>query len=184
MNAFSHYDALIPGLTYEYLKDKVNINELQIFRDDFDELKIIYQDLFEISSTALAYIGAFVNLSFRDSPDKWSKKWKGGNTRGIKRILEDRASEREFIVDEMPYLKALYDEIDRHTRNDIGHFKIYYDFKSGMLIDEKGNQENIRLFLYDLLGAVRVTFSLISFTAFVNMEYDDYMDYINRGGDG
>jgi len=157
---FSKFDALVPALAYEHFTKEwaKRLDDFQIFRDDFDELKSLYVDVFELASRSLVYTGGISNLANRGSVTQWLD----GKHRELTPFLKARAVDREFVLNELPRLKALYDSIKRHTRNDIGHFKMYYDFATCCLIDEKGGKENFILFLQDFLCAVRLTAYLVT----------------------
>lgn len=150
VSAFQKADALCPAIAYEHMPS-IDVAEFKIFRDDLDVLKSLYVDLFELASRGLVYLGAAANLERRGDPEKWSN----GKTTKIDKMLSARAVDREFIAAEFPACCQLYAGLNRHTRNDFGHCKVHYDFASGCLVDEDGNEETFLLFLVDLLGAVR-----------------------------
>jgi hypothetical protein len=178
LRCFDAFDAVIPPMTFEMFSTEWQgrVDEFRLFRDDFDRLKAIYVDAFELSSRALAYVGTVVNLAKRGDCRKWSnagsKGWAKGEKRSVKDVLKMKAFERQFILSELPAASALYDAVDRHTRNDIGHYNVYYDFKSGCLIDEQGTQENFLLFLRDYLGVVRATSYLMSIVGSITYCYE------------
>lgn len=155
LKCFEKCDALLPPLAFEYFSPAYNSrwSEFRIFRDDFEDLKVLYVDVFELASRGLAYLGAFLNITRRNDP----RIWADGKKRTIQKALGLQAFEREFVLDETPRLKALYEHIRRQVRNDIGHYHLYHDVATGNLVDEEGQATNFLLFLTDFLGAVRVT---------------------------
>ena len=58
---------------------------------------------------------------------------------------------------DFPVAKNLYDAMKRHTRNDIGHRLVRYDFATGLLAYDDGKTESYLAFLGDYLQAVRLT---------------------------
>ncbi|HEV8359833.1 MAG TPA: hypothetical protein VGR28_05180, partial [Candidatus Thermoplasmatota archaeon] len=165
--AFDRYDSFFPALAYERFmpRSKADLQRFRINRDDFDELKVTYVDIFEITSRALAYIGAIANHVRRGSEETWVD----GQTRSLDSVLKMTSFQREFVLQEFPGLRTLYDEIDRSTRNDFGHFKVRYDFSRGVLVNEQGVEENFLLFLVDVLGAARVSEASMRLLEYVNL---------------
>jgi hypothetical protein len=152
-------EALMPAMAWEMVDEsQVDINDYLVMRDDFDRLKSTYQDIFELGSRSLAYIGSILNLVARGDPREFSN----GKRCSLTRALRTTANNREFILDEMPNAKAFYEQIDRHTRNDIGHHLVSFDFATQTLIDNRGDRTNYLRFLEDFLGAVRFTAYLLA----------------------
>jgi hypothetical protein len=159
VTALGLVEALMPAMAWEMVDEStVDIDDYLVMRDDFDRLKSTYQDIFELGSRSLAYVGSIVNLVLRGDPRELSN----GMRVSLKKALETKAKNREFILDELPQAKALYEQIDRHTRNDIGHHLVSFDFATQTLIDSKGNRTNYLRFLEDFLGAVRFTAYLLA----------------------
>lgn len=160
LKSFEKSDALLPPLAFEYFAPAYSSrwSDFRIFRDDFEDLKVLYVDIFELASRGLAYLGVFLNLTRRNDP--WT--WADGKNRTIQKALGLTAIEREFVLDETPRLKTLYGNIRRHVRNDIGHYHLYHDVAMGDLVDEEGRRTNFLRFLTDFLGAVRVTGSVMA----------------------
>jgi hypothetical protein len=158
VTALSLVETLMPAMAWEQVdEDKYEVEDYLVMRDDFDQLKGVYQDLFELGSRSLAYVGSILNLVVRDDPRQFSN----GKRCSLTRVLRTTANNREFILDELPQAKPLYDQIDRHTRNDIGHRLVSFDFATQTLIDDKGRQTNYLLFLEDFLQAVRFSSYLL-----------------------
>jgi len=169
-SCLARFDPLVVGLAYEHLTDaaKAHIEEFQVFRDDFDELKPLYVDAFELASRGLAYAGAINNLAVRGD----SSQWPDGKTRSLQAVLDMTAHQREFIAGDLGAAALLYAGINRNTRNDIGHRSVHYDFVTGCLVYDRWHGENFILFLDDYLGAVRATFYLTWLTAAASADTD------------
>jgi hypothetical protein len=158
VNALSLVETLMPAMAWEQVDEKkYKVDDYLVMRDDFDQLKGVYQDLFELGSRSLAYVGSILNLVVRGDPRQFSN----GKRCSLTKALRATANQREFILDELPQAKLLYDQIDRHTRNDIGHRLVSFDFATQTLVDDKGRQTNYLLFLEDFLGAVRFSSYLL-----------------------
>lgn len=162
-------DALLPGLAWEHLTvtPRPSEDEFRIVRDDFNELRSLYVDIFEVASRTLAYVGAVVNLSRRKAPTAWSSK----STAEIRGMLGRKASEREFILDDLPMGRQFYDGLKRHSRNEFGHYNVEYDFSSGELVGKGGRRTNYLLFLVDYLAAARLTAYLLSVVEKLSLDY-------------
>ncbi len=178
ISCFEKVDAILPPLAYEYFTDesKAKWAEFRIFRDDFEELKVLYMDVFELASRCVPYVGLFANLLGRGNP--WL--WADGKSRSLKSAMRLKAADREFILDELPKAKLLYQGISRKTRNKIGHYKVEHDIETGSLVDERGERTNFLLFLSDFLGAVRMTAYLLLFTGAVTLDYERFSKHRSR----
>jgi hypothetical protein len=161
MDALDQVDALLPGLAWEHVsvEPAPDPDEFRIVRDDFDQLRARYVDIFELASRTLAYVGAIFNLARRGYPTAWSS----GSTAQVRTLLDRHASEREFILNELPAARVFYDAIRRHSRNAFGHYNVEYDFAAGELIDQRtGARTSFLLFLVDYLEAARMTAYLLT----------------------
>jgi hypothetical protein len=148
---FSKSDAFLPALIMENLKDpKPSVEEFSIFRDDFDELKSVFVEIFELQSKYLLIIGAVANLANRGTVESWGD----GQTRSFKKAMKLKAFDREFILNEYPEAKSLLSMSNR-LRNDFAHYNVRYDFPSGQLVNEKEERVHVLSFLGDVLNAVR-----------------------------
>ncbi len=151
-------EALFPAMWVETMSGRVGLDHYRVMRDDFAALKIRYQDIFELGSRTVAFLARFANIARRDKVEHHS----GGKTRSLEAALnKTSAFDREPWLVEFPDAKRLYDAVERHTRNDIGHALVRYDFEQGALLFEDGTVENYLEFLVDYLGAVRLTHYLV-----------------------
>jgi hypothetical protein len=170
MEVLEHADALLPGLAWEHIVDpKPDPSTFRIVRADFNELRGRYVEIFELASRSLAYVGAILNLVDRGDPTRWSN----GREVTVDRMLAKRAVQREFILDELPYAKALYDDVHRQSRNAFGHYAVEYDFSSGELVDRDGSRTSYVLFLVDYLAAARLTGYLLGVVEKLSLDVVD-----------
>ena len=159
MKALGQLEALIPALAWEHVElTNADVDDFQVMRDDFDELKAIYQDVFELGSRTLAFMGTILNVVHRGD----ARAWGNGERWTLETALRVRALDREFVLEELPHAREVFDAVDRHTRNQIGHRLIAFDFAAQSLVDGDGRTTNYLLFLVDYLGAVRLTNYLIA----------------------
>lgn len=83
-------------------------------------------------------------------------------TRSAKRAIDHTpAREREAWLVDFPSAKRLYDAVNRHTRNDIGHRLVRHDVAQGSLVYDDGATQNYLLFAVDYLQAVRLSHHLV-----------------------
>jgi hypothetical protein len=153
---FSAHDALLAPLFWECVDPahRQQVDDFQVMRDDFPEVAARYQEIFELTSRTLAYLGLLVNLRHRGDPTQWAD----GRRRTADQILNHTtARNREFIGDELPIAWHFIQGINRHTRNQIGHRLVGFDFRAQALVDDHGSRVNYLLFLEDYLEAVRIT---------------------------
>lgn len=156
--ALEDVEALLPAMWAERIEGVAELNDYRVMRDDFDSLKSRYVDVFELGSRSLAFMARVANIAIRGDVRLHSD----GVGRSLKKAVDGTpAKEREAWLDDFPNAKRLYDAIKRHTRNDIGHRLVRYDFESGSLVYEDGTNENYLLFLVDYLHAVGLTHYLL-----------------------
>ncbi|WP_405395093.1 hypothetical protein [Microbispora hainanensis] len=156
LNMLGAVDSLISALFAERMSitPGIDIDRYRVMRDDFDALKIRYQDAFEVASRTLAFTGRVANIAHRGDVREHADGIACSFNQALNRTT---AYKREPWLADFPVAKKLYDAMKRNTRNDIGHRLVRYDFESGTLKYEDGSAENYLLFLEDYLHAVRLT---------------------------
>lgn len=170
LRCYENFDAVLPALAFERMKPKVREHpeDFRISRDDFEVLKGIYVDVFELFSRSFGFLGLEANLSHRQDRHRWLD----ANTRTLAKFLRLRAVDREFVVKEFPAVNKLSDQVRRHTRNDIGHYSIWHDVSTGELVASDGQRTPFLLFLSDFLGACRLTPYLVAWVDSLTREED------------
>jgi hypothetical protein len=150
--------ALEPAMWADRIDDIGKVGEFQVMRDDFDLLKVRYQDMFELGSRSLALMSRAANIARRGDVSRHAD----GRTRSLKDALDHTtANHRESWLMDFPAAKVLYGAVGRNTRNDIGHRLVRYDIDQGALVYEDGTNENYLRFLVDYLQATRLTHYLV-----------------------
>ena len=142
----------------EAMAGKVGLDDYRVMRDDFDLIKIRYQDIFGVGSRSLAVVSRFANIARRGDV----RQHADGIGRSLKKAVNGtRAIDREPWLVDFPEATQLYLAVERNTRNDIGHTLVRYDFERGLLVYDDGATENYIEFLVDYLNAVRLTRYLV-----------------------
>jgi hypothetical protein len=152
LRVLSHFDAFIVGLLFNEMPDtlKAQIDDYRIFRDDYSVVKAFYQDLFELTSQLLIFLGAVINLSTRGTPWQYVTGVKSLNA-----FKKKPAFERFKILSELPKLSSLVGGVSRPMRNSIGHFSADYRPCTGQLQYDDGTAKNYIVFLGELFAAVK-----------------------------
>lgn len=151
-------DALLPGLAWDHIDGPVpSADGFRIARADFDQLRGRYVEAFELGSQMLTMIGAVANLDRRGDATRWAN----GETTGLRKMMEKRAYDREFILGEFEFAPTLYEAVNRQSRNDFGHYSVEFDFSTGELVNKSGRRTSFVLFLVDYLAAARLTWYLV-----------------------
>jgi hypothetical protein len=150
-------EPLIAGLCAEEMERAGRLDDHRVMRDDFDVLKSRYQDIFELGSRSLAFLARVANIARRGDVQLHVD----GKKRSLKEAIDATAGAREPWLADFPVAKQMYDAVERHTRNEIGHRSVRYDFERGVLVYHDGVEENYLLFLVDYLGAVRLSHYLL-----------------------
>lgn len=170
MRLFDVYDALIlPLATQSFSNDwRARLDEFRVYRDDFDLLKSIYQDIFESMNQLLLWIGLLVNIGKRGALNTWSN----GSNKTFRQAQRWRAIDREFIISELPNCETLLSEASRDLRNKIGHYSVHHDILSGRLIFGDGTSKSLITFHEDLLAAARLLSVLIGFCEKMTLDHE------------
>lgn len=150
-------EPLISALCAEQLEGTAGLMDYRVMRDDFDMLKARYQDVFELGSRSLVLMARVANVADRGD----ARLHVDGRNLTLKQALRLRAFDREAWLADFPSAKRMYDSVSRHTRNEIGHRAVRYDFDAGELVYDDGVRENYLLFLVDYLNAVRLCHYLL-----------------------
>jgi hypothetical protein len=161
-------DALFTGLAWERIPEgsDVSVADYRVARDDFNETRSRYVDIFELASRTLVFVGALVNLASRGSAESWCD----GSTKDLSTVWRFKAWQREFILTELPSLQKIYLRVHRASRNQFGHYALEYDFASGNLVDHDGSTTNYILFLVDYLAAARLSFVILTVVEDISLE--------------
>lgn len=169
LRLFSSYDALILPLATELLKPewRDRLDEFRVYRDDFDLLKGLYQDIYESMNQLLLWLGMLANLVNRGDTDKWFS----GGIASFKKARSWRAVDREFIITELSECKSLFDKASRSLRNEIGHFQVQYDVIQGDIVLSDGKRSSLLIYHEDLLAAARLLSVLITFSEKMTLDY-------------
>jgi hypothetical protein len=159
LRVLEHFDAFIVGLLYNEMPTalKAHIDDFRVFRDDFSVVKALYQDLFELTSQLLVFLGAVINLSARGAPWEYVT-----GVKSFDAFKKKTAFERFKILSEVPKLSGLVGGVSRPMRNSIGHFSADYQPCTGHLQYDNGTELNYIVFVGELFAAVKALwFTLI-----------------------
>lgn len=150
-------EPLICGLAAERLENAAGLGDYRVMRDDFDVLKGRYQDIFELGSRSLAFMSRVANIGRRAT----AADHVNGKRLSLSEAIRLKAVEREPWLADFPVAAQLYSAVKRHTRNEIGHRSVRYDFERGVLVYDDGAEQNYLLFLVDYLQVVRLSHYLL-----------------------
>jgi len=177
MRVLRNFDAFIAGLLIQEMPVplRARIDEFRIYRNDYDVVKSLYQDLFELVSQSLLFFGAVINLSTRGDP--WHYFNGISSYRGFKKA---KAFERFKILDETPRVAAVLGAVSRPMRNAIGHFSAEYEPCSGNIRYEDGSKLNYLAFLGEFFAAVRALWIILAIVEKLDLD----MCHLLRGSPG
>jgi hypothetical protein len=170
-------EPLISALFAEQIAHTADLADYRVMRDDFDALKGRYQDIFELGSRSLVFMAQVANIARRGD----GRHHVNGKNLSLEQALRTKAYLREPWLADFPMAKQMYDAVKRHTRNEIGHRSVRYDFERGVLVYGDGVEENYLLFLVDYLQAVRLSHYLLE-VVFKFWRAIDVMDLAQAGG--
>jgi hypothetical protein len=117
------------------------LDNLRLFRDEFDILRDLYQQAFEVIAKTLRYPVAAQNSVLRDDPNSFGTKIPETLTRKTNPAsltAFDRLSNFEKLqyVAQVPGWNAWASLLDNKTRNAIGHGTVRHDLRSGLVISD------------------------------------------------
>lgn len=167
---FDAYDAVLAGLIFESFTEdaKSKEAEFRLYRDDFDQLKALYLDVFEGMNHMVLYVGMLLNLSKRSDV----RAWANGRKQSYSKAKDTTAETREFVLDELPACKALVGRANRSLRNDIGHYSVHLDIGTGRLVLADGSTKNLLEFHQDLLYVARLAYVLVVFVEKITLYHE------------
>jgi len=165
-------EALFPAMWSERMEGRLEIQDYRVMRDDFDLLKSRYQDIFELGSRALAFTARIANIGRRGDARRHADDTRLSFNEALNHTT---AAKREAWLVDYPLATVLYSAMKRHTRNDIGHRLVQYDFTVVALRYTNGVSENYILFLSDYLHAVRLSQHLVE-VVLVLWHASDWLD--------
>jgi hypothetical protein len=134
---------LFPGLLLDLLpqEHQARIDELRLFRDEYEVLRDFYIQVFETSHKVLRWVVGIANADRHGDPNKFVAI-AGMSPQATRRPPRDldaftrltSANKREWLA-LFPQWHSHWDELlDRHLRNDIGHASARHELSTGMII--------------------------------------------------
>jgi hypothetical protein len=151
-------EPIIAARCAEYLAGSSKVDDFRVMRDDFDVLKVRYQDAFELGSRSIVFLSRLANIALRGDPSAYAGEAKPV---GFAAAAKMKAYRREPWLADYPAARRVYDAVHRRTRNNIGHRSVRYDIAQGVLSFDDGTEENYLHFLVDYLAAVRLMHYLV-----------------------
>lgn len=117
------------------------LNKLRLFRDEFDILRDLYQQAFEVIAKTLRYPVAAQNSILRDDPNIFGTKiperlTRKNNPASITAFDKLPNFEKLQYVAQVPGWNAWASLLDNKTRNAIGHGTVRHDLRSGLVISD------------------------------------------------
>ncbi|MEL7641821.1 MAG: hypothetical protein AAGU21_19475 [Solidesulfovibrio sp.] len=156
----SKFDALNLGVAYSLLIEAgCNLNDYLVFRSDFNELKSIYVDGYEIAMQGLTFIIPIYNLAVRGDSECWSN----GVNEPLYKFTKKTSYNKEFSFNNEPALRNIYTGMNRNLRNKIGHNDILFIFKSQEIILGQGDTILLADFLESFINVYKVIGYLLCF---------------------
>lgn len=148
------------------------LDELVLARDEFGEVRDLYQQGFEVICKTLRYPVAAQNTLKRHDPDNFGADHPQGvpeNRRPTTLKSFDRLPNayRIAYVAQVPGWEGLTSVLDNKVRNTIGHGKARHDLRSGRVISD-ANPAGVTYLqflagVYDLFEALIVTLQVVRF---------------------
>ena len=130
-----NFSALTPGfpILFYTAKNKGDLSQLRIMRDDFGILKGHYLSCFESCHGVLSTVVGLLNINARGSADAFD----GGKPSSLEGFNKFPNARKPKFIDAtvLPELATRWEEFfDPRMRNAIGHDKVFHDLTTGMLV--------------------------------------------------
>lgn len=137
----NNFSALSPGFPLFFYKAKTDdeLNSIRIMRDDLELLKGHYLSCFEILHDVLDILVGLVNIAIRDDPNAFAD----GKPTSLEIYSRKPNAHKPKYIDSdiFPELTSRWkDYFDRNIRNSVGHYGIYHDLKTGLVILDDGTE--------------------------------------------
>ena len=135
----SHMQGILPGALCNMVPDKfrVELDELRLFRDDFEALRDLYINGFEACHRAIRWIVAAANVAQRGDEGLFPASARSAVHKTPKSPLQfdklPSANKRLYLLCLPTWDKAWDSLLDRPLRNDFGHASARHDLTTGML---------------------------------------------------
>jgi hypothetical protein len=118
------------------------LSALRLFRDEFDLLRDLYQQGFEIACKLLRYPVAAQNVIKRASPESFGAEVPSGLTRknnpsGMAAFEKMANADKLRYISVVPGWEGWAKMLSNKTRNDIGHATARHDLRRGLIISNK-----------------------------------------------
>lgn len=170
VRVLERYDAFIVGNLYEQMPHSLqsDINSYRIFRNDYDLVKGLFQDIFELNIHSLIFVATILNLSCRSDPSHFYD----GST-NCNRFLRKVAFKKLEILNELPIVEKLLLEVSRTMRNKIGHFSANYNYLTGNVVYDDGTEMNYIEFLGHFSRSIKSLWFLLILTEKCDLEMSD-----------
>lgn len=161
------FDTVMLGMLFESSPAafKDHVSDYRLFRADYDTVKSLYVDIFELISQVTLFLNAVVNLSVRSNAEHFASIQDNGRTLTAATFAQFRrykAYQRLQTLHELPNLHAFVDDVSRPMRNDIGHFSAHYDYRSGDIVYDDGARTSYIEFSGSFLSAARAVSLLLA----------------------
>jgi hypothetical protein len=137
----ANFPGIFPGLLCNLVpqEEQSEIDQLRLFRDDFEALRDLYVNAFEACHKSLRWIIGAANVAQRASADRFLDDTpSAGPAKKPLRSMKDfdkivNAEKRKYLAC-LPTWNRLWDGLlDRPLRNDFGHASARHDLRSGSL---------------------------------------------------
>ncbi|QMW16858.1 hypothetical protein H3302_17920 [Pseudoalteromonas sp. MT33b] len=174
---FRQIESYMAGFIYEYASDdfKNDIDKCRLYRADFDTVKSLYVDIFELISKTSTYIVLIANLSKRGDINLFSD-----GSMSVSKFKKLTSFKKLQFLSELPLVSSLFQSVSRKMRNEIGHFSARYDVKSGNVIFDSGKTENYLIFLNNLLQAIKALKIVYTIYSKVDLDMEQYKSLTNE----
>jgi hypothetical protein len=161
-----HFESWQIGVLSRIIPDENReaLSTLRLFRDEFDILRDLYQQGFEIACKFLRYPVAAQNVIKRADPESFGVDVPAGLTRksnpGVMAAFEKMANaEKLHYISAVPGWEGWADLLSNKTRNDIGHATARHDLRSGLIIS---NENPVGIPYLDMVAKVYGVFDVVS----------------------
>jgi hypothetical protein len=134
--------AMFPGLLCDLLREEhqPQVDQLRLFRDEYEVLRDLYIQIFETSHKALRWVLGTVNADKHGDPNRFvpvpgmDAEAAGHPPRNLNAFTKSASASKRQWLPLLPQWHQCWDSLlDRHLRNDIGHASARHDLSTGLI---------------------------------------------------
>lgn len=144
----------------QHTETDVTLDQLTLFRDEFDKTRDLYQQGFELACKCLWILLAAHNVAEGRLPEKNGNTSAGVKMNNLNQFKRAPNAEKISVISEIEGWREIKRLLNNKRRNSIGHASARHDLQTGRIVSDRDSKGITYIaFLNEIFG----TFEMISF---------------------